>query len=68
MEKPLGLNALAAAVRLPRDWLLVQASAGRIPCLRVGRRLLFNLSAVQAAIADLAASSRLPGEAVRCPQ
>ena len=43
MEKPINLTALAAALQLPRDWLKKQAEAGRIPCLRVGRKLRFNL-------------------------
>jgi hypothetical protein len=54
----LSLNNLAAQTRLPREWLRHEALAGRLPCLRVGRRLLFNLAAVQAALCERAASGR----------
>jgi hypothetical protein len=40
------LTGLSARLRLPREWLRQEALAGRIPCLRVGRRLLFNVEAV----------------------
>ncbi len=50
------LSGLAAHFRLPRHWLRQQALAGRIPCLRVGRRFLFNPAAVEEALARLAAS------------
>ena len=49
------IRALAAALRLPALWLKAEADAGRIPCLRVGRRLLFNLDAVKATLAERAA-------------
>ena len=60
----LSLNQLAQALRLNRDWLRREALAGRIPCLRAGRRLLFNLEAVRAALAERAATNR---ETVPCP-
>jgi excisionase family DNA binding protein len=56
MAALLTLNRLAAELRLPRDWLRREAKAGRLPCLRVGRRLVFNLAAVEQALADRAAS------------
>jgi hypothetical protein len=49
---------LAARVRLPAAWLRQEALAGRIPCLRVGRRLLFNVEAVKAALYERAATAR----------
>ena len=48
------LSGLAARLRLPRRWLRQQAIAGRIPCLRVGRRFLFSPAAVEEALARLA--------------
>jgi len=49
------LTGLAAVLRLPRGWLATEADAGRIPCLRVGRRLRFNVEAVRRALAERAA-------------
>jgi hypothetical protein len=49
---------LAALLRIPAPWLRGEALAGRIPCLRIGRRLLFNPEAVERALAERAASSR----------
>jgi hypothetical protein len=53
------LNQLAVRLKLPRQWLRREATHGRIPCLRAGRRLLFSLSAVAAALAERAARERL---------
>jgi hypothetical protein len=50
------LNRLAAELHLPRNWLKQEAQAGRLPCLRVGRRLLFNVAAVEQVLADRAAN------------
>jgi len=36
------LYRLAAHLRLPREWLKREALAGRLPCLRVGKKLLFS--------------------------
>ena len=52
------LAALAAELKLPRNWIRREALAGRLPCLRVGRRILFNAAAVKAALATRAAESR----------
>lgn len=43
------LSSATAAQRLgvPSAWLRREADAGRVPCLRVGRRLMFNLDAVR---------------------
>ena len=49
------LEALASSLGLPRKWLRDEADAGRIPCLRIGRRLLFSLEAVQEVLAERAA-------------
>ena len=56
MAALVNLNRLAAELRLPRDWLRREAKAGRLPCLRVGRRLVFNLAAVEQVLADRAAN------------
>jgi len=49
------IHRLASELRLPRHWLTIEADTGRIPCLRVGRRRLFNINAVRAALAERAA-------------
>jgi excisionase family DNA binding protein len=54
MKHLLPLSRLAARLRLPADWLREEALAGRIPCLRVGRKLLFNADAVEKALAERA--------------
>jgi hypothetical protein len=51
----INIHGLSARLRLPAGWLRAEALAGRIPCLMVGRRLLFNLGAVQKVLADRAA-------------
>ena len=61
--KLLPLHRLAARLRLPSAWLKAEAVAGRIPVLVVGRRWLFNLDAVEDALAALAATRRLGGDA-----
>jgi hypothetical protein len=53
---PVKLHALANVLRLPVGWLKSEARAGRIPCLRVGRDLLFDVEAVRAALAERARS------------
>jgi hypothetical protein len=55
MAELVNLQKLAVHIRLPRGWLREEAIAGRIPCLRVGRRMLFNLAAVEQALALRAA-------------
>jgi hypothetical protein len=40
---------------LTQAWLRAEAEAGRIPCLRAGRRLLFDVQAVEAALIRRAA-------------
>ena len=50
----LTLHRLAMRLRLPARWLDAEANAGRIPCLRVGKRKLFNLAAVELALSEMA--------------
>jgi hypothetical protein len=51
----LSLPRLALKLRLPCEWLHQEALAGRLPCLKVGRRFLFNAAAVERALAERAA-------------
>jgi hypothetical protein len=52
------LTGLSARLQLPRPWLRAEALAGRIPCLKIGRKLLFNPDAVEKALAERAAAGR----------
>lgn len=64
MEKLLvNLAGLATRVKLPRDWLRAEAVAGRIPCLKVKRKLLFSPIAVEKVLAERAANTM---EALPC--
>jgi hypothetical protein len=56
------LSVLATALGLPRLWLRDEALAGRIPCLRAGKRLRFHVEAVRACLVARAARETLPGE------
>ena len=49
---------LARVLGLPREWLLVEADAGRIPCLRVGCKRRFNPEAVRRVLAERAATAK----------
>ena len=51
----IGLHGLAVALGLPRDWLRAEALAGRMPCLKAGKRLLFNREAVERTLLKRAA-------------
>lgn len=53
--KLVSVRGLANRLKLPAAWLKAEAQAGRIPSLRVGRRLLFNLEAVERALLERAA-------------
>ena len=47
------LRELARQLRrfgITQDWLKSEAEAGRLPCMRVGKRLLFNVTAVEEAL------------------
>ncbi|RMF85051.1 MAG: DNA-binding protein [Planctomycetota bacterium] len=54
-ETFLPLRRAAARLGVPAAWLRAEAHAGRVPHLRVGRRLLFNTAAVEAVLSDRAA-------------
>jgi len=65
-QQPLtNLAGLAIALNLPRDWLRSAADAGQIPCLRIGRKLRFNVNAVRHALATLAGERPSPVQAPR---
>ena len=51
----LPLKVAASRLGVPARWLRVEADAGRIPCLRAGRRMLVNPSALEAALLGRAA-------------
>ena len=42
------ITSAARCVGVPVAWLKAEAEGGRLPHLRVGRRLLFDLAAVEA--------------------
>ncbi|MCG3127422.1 MAG: hypothetical protein CHACPFDD_02282 [Phycisphaerae bacterium] len=46
----LPLHRAASRLGVPATWLRTEALAGRVPHLRVGRRLLFNPAAVEEAL------------------
>ncbi|QDV88998.1 hypothetical protein RAS2_00570 [Phycisphaerae bacterium RAS2] len=54
-ENYITLVKVSDVTGLPVAWLRAEADAGRIPCLRVGRRRLFNLEAVRRVLAERAA-------------
>lgn len=56
------LRGLSLALRLPTRWLKREADNGGIPCLRIGRRRLFNLSAVKVTLAKRAAQNKRHSE------
>ena len=58
----LSLSRLARRLGVTQDWLRDQADAGKVPCLRAGKRYLFNVVAVQEALAVQAARTRQGGD------
>lgn len=55
-ESFLPLKRAAARLGVPAAWLRAEAEAGRVPHLRVGRRLLVNLQLVESALRDRCAA------------
>jgi hypothetical protein len=53
--KLVNVFGLSRRLRLPAAWLRVEAKARRIPSLRAGRRVLFNVEAVERVLLDRAA-------------
>lgn len=60
MSEPtvLPLNRCARRLGVTAKWLREEAKAGRIPALKAGSRLIFNVAAVEAALAERAAAER----------
>ena len=54
-DEVLSLPRMARRLGVTQAWLRAMADAGDVPCLRAGRRYLFNPEAVQAAVAKEAA-------------
>ena len=51
------LRKAAARLGVPVSWLEAEAKAGRIPHLKPGRRLLFNIEAVAEALLERAGAT-----------
>lgn len=51
--------ALARRLRVPASWLRSEADAGRLPCLRAGRRYLFDAYTVERVLLARAAAEPL---------
>ena len=55
MAELLSLARMARRLGVTQDWLRAEADAGNVPCLRAGKRLLFNAAATQESLAVQAA-------------
>lgn len=56
------LIELARRYRVPAAWLRREARAGRLPAIQAGSQHLFNVEAVERALAERAARSAEEGE------
>lgn len=54
----LSLARMARRLGVTAVWLRCEADAGRVPCLRAGKQYLFAAGAVEAALAERAATER----------
>lgn len=54
----LQLSLMARRLRVTVGWLRAEAEAGRVPCLRAGRRFLFCPEAVERSLAVRAAGEQ----------
>jgi excisionase family DNA binding protein len=61
MSDLLSLGRMARRLGVTQQWLREQADAGKVPCLRAGKRYLFSVAAVQEALAVQAARTRRKG-------
>mgnify|MGYP006310699969 CR=1 FL=1 len=52
------INQIANELDLPLSWIKEQVEAGKIPCLRIGRKYKFELEAVKASLAETAAERK----------
>lgn len=60
MSDLLLLGQMARRLGVEAEWLRQEAEAGRVPCLRAGKRFLFNSFAVQDALAARASFPSRP--------
>ena len=51
MSELFGLSRMSRRLGVTMQWLREQADAGKVPCLKAGKRYLFNPVAVQEALA-----------------
>lgn len=58
-DELLSLPRMARRLGVTQAWLRAAADGGEVPCLKAGRRLLFNPGAVEKALAEQAAQSRM---------
>lgn len=63
MNSPAYMDAdeLSVALGLPLQWLKREAEAGRLPCLRAGRRLLFDLERVKRVLSERSSCAHVSG-------
>ena len=53
----LPLGPMARRLRVTAAWLRAEADAGRVPCLRAGKRYLFAPEAVERVLSERAANA-----------
>lgn len=61
------IHVLAQLTGLPEGWLRGETEAGRIPHIRVGRRLMFHFETAEKALLAHVAGSALDQSAPRTP-
>jgi hypothetical protein len=57
----LSLGRMARRLGVAQTWLRSEAEAGRVPCVRAGKRYLFAPEAVERVLSDRAAEGRADG-------
>ena len=55
MDELTSLSRMARRLGVTQQWLREQADAGNVPCLKAGKRYLFNPPAVEAILVQQAA-------------
>ena len=55
--EPETLNQLSRRLKLPVAWIRKEVDAGRLPCLKAGRRLLFSPRAVNRVLLQRASTT-----------
>ena len=64
-SKLLPVGPMARIFRVPVAWLRAEAEAGRVPCLKAGKALLFDPEAVERVLLERAQSTAIAGESRR---